>query len=304
MNIKSADDLQLRQYLLGILPEKQCDEIEQKLLADDDFGRAVELVEDEIVDDYLDGALNKQDKGLAEKHFFQAPEHRSKLHFARLLRCHLNTKQSIRLVRPAVFAIPRPFVWVASTAIVCLLMLSTGEMVYIGRLRRDLESEVARNRQDESTVRASLEQERLRANQFQEEVRLLKIANNGVQPLSHASSVILTLLPLSRGDEHLQQVRCSSGTKSVEIHIPLLWAVQNPDRVNNPMAAKIGYRTTLLDANGKEVWSINGLQPNSISGVFQLVFAIPCRLLSTGDYSVAIKGQTEEKPKMYFFHVG
>lgn len=301
MNIKPADDIQLRQYLLGVLPEMECDEIEQKLLTDDDFVRTVELVEDEIVDDYLDGALSKQDKRLAETHFFQAPEHRSKLHFARLLRSHLSTKQPTQPVRSRTVPIPGPFVWAASTAIVCLLMLSTGEMLYIAKLRRDLESEIARNRNTEGNILAKLDQQLSRSNQLQEEVRLLKIANNAEQSVSHASSVLLTLLPLSRGDEHLQQVTCGVKTKSVEVHIPLLDAIQNGD-VNNRMTSTVDYQIALLDTNDKEIWTVNQLRPNGSSRVFQLVFTIPCHLLPAGDYSVAVKKRGEDKPRLYPFH--
>src|SRR5215470_11907963 len=151
MGVRPADENLLRQFLLGLLPEPECDEIEQELFTNHEFAGTAEAVEDDIVDDYLDGTLSRREKAAAERHFFGAPEHRHKLHFARLLRAHLSEDTRPQPVR-WVPRIPHPFYWAASAAIASLLLLSTGLVVYTAKLRHTLDSETAGNHAAQSAL--------------------------------------------------------------------------------------------------------------------------------------------------------
>src|SRR5947209_2648413 len=88
MNAQSADGAQIREYLLGGLPEEQCGEIETRLLTDAEFAKAVELIEEEIIEDYLDGSLSPSEKQAVEGHFLRPPERKRKLWFVRVLHSH------------------------------------------------------------------------------------------------------------------------------------------------------------------------------------------------------------------------
>src|SRR5947209_20332437 len=88
MSAQSADPIQIREYLLGNVPEDDCKEIEVKLLTDAEFAKAVELVEDDIIEDYLEGNLSPSEKQKVESHFLRPPERKRKLWFVRLLRSH------------------------------------------------------------------------------------------------------------------------------------------------------------------------------------------------------------------------
>ncbi|HEY6251021.1 MAG TPA: hypothetical protein VI685_13755 [Candidatus Angelobacter sp.] len=277
MNSKPVEDIRLRQYLLGILPELQCDEIEQRLLTDNDFARTIELIEDEIVDDYLDGALSRSDKRLAVRHFFQAPEHRSKLHFGRLLRCHLHKEKAAAPARSMSLPFQQPFYWVASTAIACLLVLTTGLTVYVGKLRHDLESEMAKSRSAQSVVEASLTQERALATQLGEHVRILQEQYDALQNAGQQSSATVTLWPLERSEEAIPVVKRRLGIKSLAVRISVI------------DFASPSYSATLKDAGGKELWSRTNLKPEPSGNL--LVLKIPFQLFFPGDYSVIITGQ-------------
>jgi len=273
MNIKPADEELLRQYLLGMLSEPEWDAIEQKLLTDDDFARTVEVIEDEIVDDYLDGKLSGPDKRAAEDHFFQSPEHRSKLHFARLLRRHLKKEDSLNHVRFMVPRVPQAFYWASSIAIVLLLSITTGLLIYTAKLNRDLQSQIAKNRSAE----AELTRERTRASQLEAQLRLLQEQNDGPQTVAQDSSLKLTLLPVERSLGTVPLVKRDPALKWLEIHIAVM------------DFASPSYKASLRDANGREVWSDTNLKPK-FSGKL-LVFKIPAQLVSAaGEYSVVIIG--------------
>jgi len=86
----------VRQYLLGRLDEQK--ELESDLsegvLFNDDLSEMVDSIEDEIIEEYLDGALVAADRNAVEEYFLRPPERKEKLRFARLLRHRFETKQS------------------------------------------------------------------------------------------------------------------------------------------------------------------------------------------------------------------
>jgi hypothetical protein len=76
----------MRGYLLGQLGEEEQDRIERGLLADADAFPALEAAQDELIEDYLDGALEPADRAAFEAHFLAAPSHAESLACARLVR--------------------------------------------------------------------------------------------------------------------------------------------------------------------------------------------------------------------------
>src|SRR5437899_4121420 len=90
------EETNIREYLLGRLQQdtpELSERLEERLLADDDFSRTVDLVEDEIIEEYLEGTLDAADKQTVEQHFLRPPERQKKLRFARLLHHHLETME-------------------------------------------------------------------------------------------------------------------------------------------------------------------------------------------------------------------
>ena len=76
----------MRGYLLGQLGEKQQDRLEWRLLADADAFPDLEAAQDELIEDYLNGALGPADRAAFEAHFLAAPSHAESLACARLVR--------------------------------------------------------------------------------------------------------------------------------------------------------------------------------------------------------------------------
>jgi anti-sigma-K factor RskA len=76
---------EVSQYLLGHLSEEGQRRIEERLLTDDGFLEEISLAEEDLIDDYLNGNLSKDDRLSFEQHFLRTPERRQNLRFAMTL---------------------------------------------------------------------------------------------------------------------------------------------------------------------------------------------------------------------------
>lgn len=106
MSINSPEQHQLRNYLLGRLDDHGEDQVEQRLLSDDEFFEELELTESELLDQYVYGRLSEEERVLFEKQLLQTPEQREKLTFAMALKEEA-TDHLARTNRVVGFA-PRP----------------------------------------------------------------------------------------------------------------------------------------------------------------------------------------------------
>lgn len=90
-----------RQYLLGQLTdEAKQQEIEQRLLNDDEFFEELEVTEEDLIDEYLTGKLSENEQGRFERYFLGSPERQQKLRFARTLNRYVTTVGSQNISVP------------------------------------------------------------------------------------------------------------------------------------------------------------------------------------------------------------
>jgi hypothetical protein len=94
VNSDATDLQQIREYLLGRLPRDQQPVFEERLLVDSVFYEELLIVEDEIVDEYLQGAMSSADRVSFESHFIAAPEHQEKVRFSRAFKKYLSSEAS------------------------------------------------------------------------------------------------------------------------------------------------------------------------------------------------------------------
>ena len=76
----------IRQYLLGSANEKKQAKFEEQLLTGALPAEEMAQVEDEVVYEYMSGALSKREREWFESHYLATPEHRHKLIFFRALK--------------------------------------------------------------------------------------------------------------------------------------------------------------------------------------------------------------------------
>jgi hypothetical protein len=94
-----GDGSTMKRYLLGDLAEEQCEQLEERLLTEDETFQEILLVEDELVNDYLSGELPAGDRERFSNHFLCTPERHQKLEFASALRRYVSeTTAAERLV--------------------------------------------------------------------------------------------------------------------------------------------------------------------------------------------------------------
>src|SRR5215470_14317850 len=92
MNERSNDEEAVRQYLLGQLQEPEQVAIEERLLTDDAYYQRLEMIEDELIDDYITGVLSEADRQAFSSHFLSAPERHKQLKFALTVHQYANAQ--------------------------------------------------------------------------------------------------------------------------------------------------------------------------------------------------------------------
>ncbi len=91
----------IKKYLLGQLAGADLEAIEQRILTDDEFYEEVQIVEDELVDEYVNSELRIDEHLMFEKNFLVDPESRDKLRLGRALDRHLSSHRLDQRHKPA-----------------------------------------------------------------------------------------------------------------------------------------------------------------------------------------------------------
>src|SRR3569832_910914 len=105
--IKEEEQNLLRQYLLGELSDAAEEQVEVRLLADDAFFEELELVENELMDQYVRNSLTSDERAKLEKRLLRDAGQQQRLGFARALSLESDQRAADRqkvvpLVRPPV----------------------------------------------------------------------------------------------------------------------------------------------------------------------------------------------------------
>lgn len=103
-SVTEGELLQIRRHLLGQLAdESERRQVEERLLLDEEYFRSVQAIEDDLVEDYVRGALSPGEREMFERHFMAAPEQRESVRQASALR---NYFVGAAAVTPANTALP------------------------------------------------------------------------------------------------------------------------------------------------------------------------------------------------------
>lgn len=86
MKAGNGADGRIRDYLLGKLPESAMEALETEYFENPDVFNRVEIVEDELVSDYLDDNLDSEERARFEKIFLASPSRRERFLFVQTLR--------------------------------------------------------------------------------------------------------------------------------------------------------------------------------------------------------------------------
>lgn len=143
---QEALDEKIRKYLLhdpALTPEDTA-RLEELLVEDERYLERLSLVEDELIEDQLRGALSAEEKQRFNSHFLVTPERREKLRYVRALAAVPPTVPQEQVLRPSparatraawqsLIAFMRPRLRPAAVAAAFILLLSVAAMLWLTR---------------------------------------------------------------------------------------------------------------------------------------------------------------------------
>ena len=267
MEPKLPEENIIRRYLLGALREPELDAIEQKLLSSEELSQTAGLIEDEIIEQYLDGDLDERDKRAVEGHFLRPPAHRKKLRFARMLRHHFeHGSAGSGTVGDGVLVsrVPLRSLWNYGAALAAVPLAAV--CLYLVVAQQDLKKDVAESHKAQAVLQAELNKEHESSAGLRQEL----------QALQTTSVVSMDLRPgLSRSTGFVPQAIIQPSTRFLKLDVLL------------PESAWVSVRVRLLDRNTRyEVWSKSGLKP--VPGAARLLFDMPVQGIRTGPYELIV----------------
>jgi len=260
-------DTNIREYLLGRLDSdvELVESIDEKILTDPEFSISVDVIEDEIIEEYLEGSLSVEDTRAVERHFLRPPERQRKLKTARLFSRHLETEsRKAKTERPVparglfkAFQIGRALLSFRTCAEFAAAVVLVASILILSNQRHELDTaikETGRQLTQEREHSAALNQQ-------------LQSALKSLQP---AIAMLNLVRPgLQRGAQELPEVKMNSGTKTLHIEVAVSSGAPGKCRVQ------------LLHA-GKMVWSLDGVNTTAVPGGTILKLDVPADVLSPG----------------------
>lgn len=87
MALSDHDQASIREYLLGRLSEAEQEQIEERLMVEDDLFEELEILKGELIEEYRDGDLTRNERESFESGFLSSPEGRQRQAFAVAVGC-------------------------------------------------------------------------------------------------------------------------------------------------------------------------------------------------------------------------
>lgn len=294
INLKLEETI--RVYLLGKLPQGEREKLEEQLMTQDDTFTQLLIHEDELIDEYVSGALSAQEREAFERHFLAAPERRQKLGFARALTEYVDAPERTKdqVTQPsfykaflALFRVQNPFVQYSFAAIA--LVLTVGISWSIVKVRR-LQSEVGQIRDHQATSQISvnsltqqLSEAQKRSQDLMEQLGQQQQSRSALEEqLALMQRPAIVSFPLTPGQVRdfgsMKKLVVPPAAKLVELSLAV-----DGENYNN-------YRAALQGSSGEEVLILNRLNFMKKDGIGVVVMPIPAGLLGPGDYIVQLSG--------------
>jgi chorismate mutase len=318
MELNEKDEIAMKQYLLGELAQPELQQLEERLMTDNETFERLLLLEDELVDEYVRGALTAHEQERFDRHFLSTPDRHQKVRFAGALRKYVSeasvpepSASTLPVQRPVSFwqsmvaflCSQRPVLeWSLGAALLLIVVGGSWSTVKISRLQNQIEQMRAqqatpqgqtlhlqqqlaelRSRNDQLTN--ELQREQSERATLQQELAALKTQGGpGDRPTpqpgpSLPSMVTFALTPgLVRDMGSTKKLSVPPGTKLVQLQLDL-----PADDYNK-------YRAVLQNAEGGEISSQTLPKPKTPDNddVFHLI--LPAYILPPGDYSVKLSG--------------
>ena len=304
MKLEPSSEVLIRRYLLAAVTEEEREQVEARLMIDDDFFQQINLVEDELVDEYLDEVLSPKDRRGFEETFLCAPERQHKLRFARALRAYAGKAARVGALegkrekapwwQPILTLLnpPRPVLaYSLGAAVLSIAVGGPWTLIRIAGLERRIEALQAQQQSrevHESVPRAQYDELMVKTNQIsaqlrQEQEKWSTAQSAGGKGSSESrtpliSTLALVLTPgMTRGAQSSQTLQIDRGTSLIVLKLDL------------PENRHKTYKAVLLH-NGQEVLSRNGLRASESADQVIVRLELAASDLTSGDYQIRLFG--------------
>ena len=313
MALNEITDADIREYILGQSPPDKSDRLDELSFDDEHSGR-IGAVEREIIDDYVRGGLDPDERSAFESNYLSSPLRRERVQFSRDFAKFADRSKPVAEPTPAkqsIFDIFRQRMFVLQFGAVAMLLI-VGAAAWLAL--RDAPPNVALNEPiDEASPGTGTEY-------LQSPTPEPPVAHNVDVPHTSPSNVTETpkrpttaptpapeqkaepprlvafvLTPALRSSS-FQQVKVPSGVTTVELQLRL------ETDGSGPLAAEV------IDLReGKSVWSGKNVSARSGRDGSIASIRIPVRVLKMGEHQVSISQTTKdgksEKIGDYFFKI-
>jgi hypothetical protein len=300
MSEKREYELLLRSYLLGDLNSDDQQRIEQYLMMDAAALDEMGCLENDLIDDYLEGALSGNEKKRFEDIFLAAPERMRMLRFAQVLKRYIarqKTKQKSRslwkkFLPPAEYSGNPGLKWSLAACLLVLLAGGSLAALQIARLQKALDQAMSANppgqlvelQKRNNELASALHREQIRVNQLQQSAAELKSQEPQMQAKNQTgrlqSAVIsIALAPgLLRDMDGIHKIRIPEQTNLVQFDLKM--ESQNHHR----------YQAILRRVGEDPLWT--QISPRMQSGTEPQYFRfiMPAHLLKPGDFVLKLSG--------------
>lgn len=289
-----------KRYLLGNLSDQERDQLEQKYFSDNSEFDEIEIAEDDLVDAYVRGKLSVDDRRRFEIVSSSSPRLRERVEFAKLLFqktiASPSTVAAVEVPKPGrwrkLFAFDQPGRLAFGFGVLLVLL---GGLLVVGawlQVRQRSESIAAREaaleeqrKQIERQAAESQASNEQRASQLrlqEAELAARQAAQDTIEAPDQPSSVLVARLFLqpgaTRGEGGNSEAPLTRNTSRIRFTLDL--ADSDSGR----------YRATVLTPDLKAISTPRRLTPRRTPSGDFLIFEIPAKGLSPGDYFVRVEG--------------
>jgi hypothetical protein len=333
MEERSKDEEEIRQYLIGEIPESELEKIERRLITDQEYFRQVELTEGELADEYVRGGLSTKEREGFEKKFLTNNESLDEVRLAAGLRKFaqqeggrsssdsanqtveiLPVKQAPGNYWSSKLPVERYMLAAATLAFLVVITVSairifklqnelarTKEQINPGMREQALEEELAQERAQAGQLKEALRIEQDQRRNLEQQLAVLKGSDSPANSNTSAPDrrptfpAIVLASRSTRGGGERKRAVIEPGMESLQVELVLRTKAYDT------------YKAVLQDETGKDLQVFEPLKPKQVAGSNRVSLKIPTSILPGGDYVLRLSGAASqsdfEETGSYYFRV-
>lgn len=313
MTPKAINDEMLKRYLLGSLSEDEQIQVQERFLADHESFEQLKLIEDDLIDEYVQNKLSKVDRRHFEMYYRVTPERRQKVEFAEDLQQALTIRQRSNWLRFVLgqwravldfFATPHPalksayalggiVLFIGGSALLVTTIKLRGELeqlrseqLTLMAREQKLQEQMSRERESNKQLNEQLSREREQRHELQKQL--------AISPSPQASTVSFVLVTdlIRRASGETKRLIVPKDIAFVQLRLVLENEVEHKN-----------YRAVFATAVGDQIWSEDIKNAAGKAVVVQ----IPAKIFASDDYTITLfdmdASGTLEEVGEYFFPV-